>query len=103
MSTFSLFRGLSTVSETLKGNWKEGEGMFTWGKAFSHSGALSVFASRWNAHEETSIGMVELFYKNLPDQSKDVALQKAKEKYKNKHPHFWANFTVIGNQNAIQP
>ena len=92
-----------SACETLKGNWKEGEGMFTWGKAFSHSGALSVFASRWNAHEETSIGMVELFYKNLPDQSKDVALQKAKEKYKNKHPHFWANFTVIGNQNAIQP
>ena len=92
-----------------KGTLQEHEGTISLAYAFMRAGAGAVVGASWEAHNR-SCGMVtEKFQSYLDDGlPKDVALQKAKldfmESEESKdldHPFYWANLTLIGNNQAL--
>ena len=94
-----------------KGILQEHEGSISLAYAFMRAGAGAVVGASWEAHNRACGMITENFQRNLDDGlPKDVALQKAKlafmeskESQDLDHPFYWANLTLIGNNQALSP
>lgn len=97
-----------SACETANGKLYNGEGVFSFSRQFAALGIPSSISNLWNADNESSYKITELFYKyvskGLP---LDVALQKAKKEFKeisskeSSLPYYWAAPILIGQTNKI--
>lgn len=97
-----------SACKTGYGKYAQGEGIISLGRSFMYAGIPSIVMTLWELNDETSVEVIQSFYKGLADGlTKDQAMQKAKVEYlsNNKgftaHPFFWASMVCIGNQQAI--
>lgn len=95
--------------EAEKGQVQTGEGMISLSRAFAYSGCPSVVSTHWKANDVTSSALTQILNKYLLDGVPiDIALQKARVEFwqsnaykKFNHPFFWANFILIGRNDAV--
>lgn len=97
-----------SACETGSGQVKGSEGVMSLARAFRYAGCPSIVMSLWKAEDNATRDLMVLFYENLKDgMGKDEALQKAKLKFletsDKQHPHFWANFVLIGDDLPVTP
>jgi hypothetical protein len=89
-----------TACQTGVGQRLSGEGTMGMGRAFQYAGAKSVLMSLWSVAEESSVNLVESFFKYRKDnKSKLEALQLARKEIRDQgydHPFFWAPFILVG-------
>ncbi|MEA5461067.1 CHAT domain-containing tetratricopeptide repeat protein [Arcicella sp. LKC2W] len=92
-----------------KGALQQHEGSISLAYAFMRAGAGAVVGASWEAHNR-AIGIITEKFESYLNAGlpKDVALQKAKlafmEAKESKdldHPFYWANLTLIGNNQAL--
>jgi CHAT domain-containing protein len=92
-----------TACQTGLGKRISGEGTMGMGRAFQYAGAKSVLMSMWSVSEESSVKLVENFFKHLESgKSKIEALQLARRDIRKAgyvHPFFWAAFILAGEVN----
>lgn len=92
-----------TACETGLNKLKPGDELIGLTRAFLYSGAKSILVSLWSVSADSTLKLMESFYKNLINNtlSKAEALQKAQmemihsEQYS--HPYYWASFILIGD------
>jgi CHAT domain-containing protein len=85
------------------------EGTISLAYAFMRAGSGAVVGASWEAHNRASIIITEKFQQYLTEgYSKDVALQKAKLDFMKSsksrdlnHPYYWANLSLIGNNQPL--
>jgi TPR repeat protein len=89
-----------TACQTGLGKRISGEGTMGMGRAFQYAGAKSVLMSMWSVSEESSVKLVESFFKHLETgKSKIEALQLARRDIRKAgfdHPFFWSSFILAG-------
>jgi len=77
-----------------------GEGTMGMGRAFRHAGARSVLMSLWAVYEQSSVKLVQSFFKNIKAGKKKLqALRLARKQIRAEgydHPFFWAAFILVG-------
>lgn len=92
-----------TACQTGLGRRITGEGTMGMGRAFQYAGAKSVLMSMWSVSEESSVKLVEGFFRHLKDgKSKLEALRLARQEIRQAgydHPFFWAPFVLTGEVN----
>lgn len=97
--------------EADRGNIIQGEGVLSLARAFAYAGAQAVVTTTWEANNEAlsflSIGLHSYLRQGY---AIDEALQKARldmllseEHTKFRHPYYWANYTLLGNPDAVYP
>jgi hypothetical protein len=89
-----------TACQTGLGRRISGEGTMGMGRAFQYAGAKTVLMSLWSVSENTSVQLVESFFKHLKEgKSKLEALRLARREIRQAgydHPFFWAPFILVG-------
>jgi CHAT domain-containing protein len=89
-----------TACQTGLGKIVSGEGTMGMGRAFQHAGAKSVLMSLWTVSENTSVKLVETFFKHLKEgKTRLEALRLARQEVRRDgydHPFFWAPFILVG-------
>jgi CHAT domain-containing protein len=89
-----------TACQSGLGRRISGEGTMGMGRAFQYAGANAVLMSLWSVAEESSVMLVERFFKHMKDgKSKRAALQLARKEIREAgydHPFFWAPFISVG-------
>lgn len=98
-----------SACETGMGELQKGEGIISLARGFSYAGAKSIITSLWEVNDKATSEIMTDFYKNLQSgDSKDNALQKAKNTYIKKqienasaHPFFWASFVAVGDMTPL--
>jgi CHAT domain-containing protein/tetratricopeptide (TPR) repeat protein len=91
---------LSTCQSAI-GSPAGGEGLLTLARAFQYAGARSVVASLWRVEDRATAQLMTAFYRNLRSGSTiaeslraaQLALLRTNE---NRHPFYWAAFTISG-------
>ncbi len=90
------------------GQFKQGEGTLSLGRAMALAGCRSTVVNLWKADDRASRDLMISFYKNLKTGlPKDLALQNALLFYLDHTvsdragPQFWANFSAIGEMDAL--
>jgi len=77
-----------------------GEGVMSMGRAFLSAGAKSVFMSLWSVSEESSVKMMDAFFRDLQEgKPKLAAWTDARNSVRQagfEHPFFWAAFVLVG-------
>lgn len=72
------------------------------GRAFQYAGAKSVLMSLWSVAEDSSVMLVEKFFKHMKDANSNLeALQLARAEVRKEgyeHPFFWAPFILVGEE-----
>ncbi|WP_298361304.1 CHAT domain-containing protein [Runella sp.] len=97
--------------EADKGNIVQGEGVLSLARAFAYAGAQAVVTTSWEANNDAisflSSGLHLYLQQGYPI---DKAIQQVRldllnsEEYTQyKHPYYWANYTLLGNHDAIYP
>lgn len=95
--------------QTGSGRLYNGEGVFSFNRQFAALGIPSSVANLWQADNQSSYSVTELFYKYLAKGLPlDVALQRAKKEFiekaefqEKKLPYFWAAPILVGQTNSI--
>jgi len=86
--------------QTGLGRQVSGEGTMGMGRAFQYAGARSVLMSMWSVAEDSSIQLVQAFFRYLAQgKGKVEALKLARADLRNSgydHPFFWAPFILVG-------
>ena len=97
-----------SACNTGTGNYFEGEGVFSLGRAFLMAGAGSVLTSLWEVADQSTSEIMESFYRNLKrGNTKPEAIRKAKITYLKKadeltaNPFYWAGFVYIGDSGTV--
>ena len=96
-----------SACETGYGNFVEGLGVMSMGRAFKYAGCDGIVMSLWKADDEVSAVIIQSFFKYLKQgKERGEALRLAKLDYLNTnplkaHPFFWANFIVIGENEPV--
>jgi CHAT domain-containing protein len=89
-----------TACQSGLGKQISGEGTMGLGRAFQYAGARSVLMSVWTVAENSSVQLVDGFFKHLKDgKNKLEALKLAREEIRRNgydHPFFWAPFIWSG-------
>jgi tetratricopeptide (TPR) repeat protein len=89
-----------TACQSGLGRTVSGEGTMGMGRAFQYAGAKSVLMSLWSVSEQSSVELVESFFKHIKDGvSKLDALNLARKDIREQgydHPFFWAAFILVG-------
>jgi CHAT domain-containing protein len=95
--------------KTADGEWLAGEGVNSLSRGFTAAGAGGVVSGLWNVNDETAIGILQHFYRQL-QQGKDpaLALHDARLQWLQEHtdnatlhlPYYWAGFVYSGH---LQP
>ena len=91
-----------------RGNVLNGNGIRSLGQSFAHAGCPSVMVNLWEANDKSSRFIISKFNEYLKNGlTKSAALRNAKLEYiesasfRLKHPKYWANIVVIGNDDPI--
>lgn len=87
---------------TARGSLRAGEGMAGLQYAFRAVGARSTVSTLWSLSDEASVELFAAFYDHLAEGlTKDVALQRAQQAYRQKHPDaspfLWAAPVLYGS------
>ncbi|MGB9616156.1 MAG: tetratricopeptide repeat protein [Desulfomonilaceae bacterium] len=89
-----------TACQTGLGKELAGEGVMSMGRAFQFVGARTVLMSLWSVAEQSSVTLVEEFFRQLKDgKGKLQALESARNRIRREgydHPFFWAAFVLVG-------
>jgi len=98
-----------SACETGFGKFQHGEGVASLGRSFMYAGVPSMVMTLWQLHDQSSVKLIELFYKYLDaGMYKDEALRQAKLDYiaantgKASHPAFWGCFVQLGDNRPIK-
>jgi len=100
-----------SACNTGMGAVREGEGMYSLGRAFSYAGAHSLISTLWSVNDESTKEIMTQFYINLKaGKTKDEALREAKKHYitelsgtnKRARPLFWAGFVAFGDMDDLE-
>ena len=98
-----------SACETGTGEWKRGEGVFSFNRGFAAVGIPSSVTNLWSIDNKSTYRLTEFFYHYLAKgMDMDVALQKAKLKFMetgsqtDRMPYFWAAAILAGKTNAIE-
>lgn len=88
------------------GQYQEGEGVMSLGRAFRHAGTNNIVMSLWQANDESTSEIMEGFYRNLGNgEHKAKALRDAKISYLNSSshafPYFWSSFVLLGDDKPL--
>ncbi len=90
------------------GKLEQSEGIYSLARAFRFAGCPSVVSSLWKADGQATMALMQAFYAELEKgAAKSSALQAARIAYLETasnaqlHPYYWANFVVIGDDEAI--
>lgn len=88
------------------GQYSEGEGIMSLGRAFRHAGTKNVVMSLWQANDESTSQIMANFYKSIEKGvPKDEALRSAKLEYlansANVFPYYWSAFVLLGDDQPI--
>lgn len=96
-----------SACETGKGLVNQGEGVFSFNRAFAALGIPASIANLWSVENESTYLLTELFHKNLAKGlPMDLALQKAKIEFMESRqgktlPYYWAATILVGNTDKI--
>ncbi|MEO5997166.1 MAG: CHAT domain-containing protein [Chitinophagaceae bacterium] len=97
-----------SACETGIGHFYQGEGVFSFNRAFAALGIPSCITNLWSIDNESTYLLTELFYENLSSGlAIDKALQQAKLTFiktspgKGRLPYFWAATILAGKTDAI--
>lgn len=96
-----------SACETGGGKLKRGEGIMSLARAFRFAGCPNILTSLWQADDQATTTLMKGFYQNLREgMPKAKALQQAKLSYLEtsgrSHPHYWAAFVLLGDEEPIQ-
>jgi len=99
-----------SACETANGKLYEGEGVFSFNRAFASLGVPAAISNLWSVDNLSTYTITELFYKYLSKGlPTDVALQKAKLEFidnssseEKKLPYFWAASILTGKVDVIK-
>ncbi|GLR19536.1 CHAT domain-containing protein [Portibacter lacus] len=88
------------------GQYKEGEGVMSLGRAFRHAGTNNVIMSLWQANDESTREIMTSFYKKIENgEPKALALRNAKLDYlassSNVFPYYWSAFVLLGDDQVL--
>jgi len=88
------------------GQYKEGEGVMSLGRAFRHAGTKNIVMSLWQANDASTSDIMTNFYKRIEQgEPKAMALRGAKLDYldsgMNVYPHFWGSFVLLGDNQPL--
>ena len=89
------------------GQYREGEGVMSLGRAFRHAGTKNIVMSLWQANDASTSDIMTEFYKNLEKgANKANALREAKLHYLesggNSFPHYWSSFILLGDDKPLE-
>ena len=96
------------------GEIQRGEGVMSLSRAFKYAGCPNIVMSLWQANDKSSKQIMLDFFEGLKaNQRKDVALHTAQAAYLKRiqegdlsfeygHPHYWANFVLVGDGNKVE-
>jgi CHAT domain-containing protein len=82
---------------------KPGDELIGLTRAFLYSGTKSIMVSLWSVSADSTLKLMESFYKKIKNEkmSKAEALQKAQiemmQDARYAHPYYWAPFLLIGD------
>lgn len=116
LNTYELFSmnlnaGLAVLSACNTGTGKliKGEGIMSLARGFIFSGVPSIVMTMWSVEDQSSVSIVENFYKYLEDGlPKDEALRQAKLDFLaqgdplKSHPFYWAAYVNIGDSSPME-
>jgi len=98
-----------SACETAEGKLYNGEGVFSFNRQFAGLGIPSCVSTLWQADNQSTYEITELFYKHLAKGlPMDVALQSAKKDFirtsnlEHKLPYYWAASILVGESDPIQ-
>ena len=97
-----------SACETGKGKFYQGEGVFSFNRAFAAIGIPAAMINLWSVDNKSTYQLTELFYKNLSTgMPADLALQKAKLEFtdlsKQKSlPYYWAALVLAGKTESFE-
>jgi len=98
-----------TACETGKPTYQSRVGMISLAHAFNYVGSESLLTSLWKIDEQSSVTIVESFYKYLmKNLSKDEALRRAKLDYiaaaegRIANPQYWAGLIIMGDVSPVE-
>jgi len=98
-----------SACETAGGKLYNGEGVFSFNRQFASLGIASCVSTLWQADNQATYRITELFYKYLmKGLPMDVALQSAKKEFiqssgkENKLPYYWAAPILVGQSGEIE-
>lgn len=91
-----------SACETGYGQIQRGEGIMSLARAFKYAGCPNILMTLWTADDRASGEIVADFSRYLKaGMQKDEALRLAKLDYlrngSKKHPYYWANFVLVGD------
>lgn len=97
--------------EADKGKIVQGEGVLSLARAFAYAGVQAIVTTSWEANNDALSFLSAGLHLYLQEgYSIDEALQKvrldmlASEEYTQyRHPYYWANYTLLGNPDAVYP
>ncbi|GAB4000521.1 CHAT domain-containing protein [Spirosoma daeguense] len=95
--------------ETGSGRSMKGEGILSLARAFAYAGCPAVVTTLWKANDETtSFLSIRLHHYVSEGMPVDIALQRARQDFfesplraKYNHPYYWANYTLLGQRDAV--
>jgi CHAT domain-containing protein len=96
-----------SACETANGRIYEGEGVFSFNRAFASLGIPSSIANLWSVDNKATYRITERFYKYLSGgEPTDIALQKAKLEFisdskENSLPFYWAAAILSGRSEIL--
>jgi tetratricopeptide (TPR) repeat protein len=97
-----------SACETANGKLYNGEGVFSFNRQFATLGIPSCVSTLWQADNQSTYTITELFYKYLAKgQPIDVALQSAKKEFMHSSnrerelPYYWAATILVGRSSTI--
>ena len=98
-----------SACETAEGKLYNGEGVFSFNRQFAALGIPSCVSTLWQADNQSTYRITELFYKYLAKGLPlDVALQSAKKEFRqssnleHKLPYYWAAPILVGQSGTIE-
>jgi CHAT domain-containing protein len=87
-----------SACDTERGRLLAGEGVESFSRAFLAAGARSTVTTLWRVPDTTTASFMRVFYHHLQrGATRAEALRRAKLRFRESDPHYWAAFTLTGD------
>lgn len=87
-----------SACDTERGRLLAGEGVESFSRAFLAAGARSTVTTLWRVPDTTTAAFMRVFYHHLQrGMTRAEALRRAKLRFRESDPHYWAAFTLTGD------